>query len=92
MVFSFYYQWEFISFLSFILSNLGEYIMSSICHLYITELAEPFVIGVAIAVLWITKSFVAFMYPFLYSEYPLYYTPALNLIFGSLMFIFIRPL
>jgi len=92
MATSFYYKWEYVAFLSFILSNFGANLYLSICSLYITELAEPFVIGVSIGFLWIVKSLIAFMYPFLYSDYPLYYSPALNFILGTIMFIFMRPL
>lgn len=93
MSISIYYAFPQVTIVSFVLANFGVYFGNqAIFHVYVTELGEPFVIGIGTAVLWIFKSLVAFLIPFLYSNYPIYYTPALSFAIGGVLFIFMRPL
>ena len=59
---------------------------------YVNELAEPFVVGLGIAVAWTVKSIVSYMIPFSWNALPDYWTPAIFVTIGIFLFVLIRPL
>lgn len=56
------------------------------------EIGEPFVVGLGLATLWVTKSLVGYVIPLFWNSLPDYWTPIIMVIPAMFLFILIRPL
>lgn len=92
MSISFYLNDPVLAFYSFCLANFSLYFGNlGIYYVYVNELGEPFIVGLGLAVLWIVKTIMATLLPYLYKPYPIYLTPFVQVILGIICFIFMRP-
>ena len=93
MSLSFFLNNSTLAFVSFVLANFSIYFGNlGIYYVYVNELGEPFIVGLGLAFLWIFKTIVATILPYIFNPYPIYWTPFIMAITGMISFIFIRPL
>lgn len=92
MSLSFYLNNKWMAATSFGLANFCIYFGNlGIYYVYVNELGEPFTVGIGLAFLWIFKTIMATILPFIYKPYPIYWAPFFQVILGMVSFIFVRP-
>ena len=66
----------------------------SICvlYVYLNEICEPFVSGISISGLWLTRTIVNIYLPYTFNWQQIYWCPATQVITSTIMFVLIRPL
>ena len=64
---------------------------NGVTYVFVNELVEPFVVGIGFAVSWGLRALLGVLIPLVYDNFPLYWTPMIQAIIGTVLFIFYAP-